>query len=120
VSRGFYANVEYCATDRSVTLGGWQALHERSQPGYSVLVHGAGHAGFIDWPLLPLWRVAMARRGFGSAAPGVVWRVASDYLLAFFGRHLRGEESPLLDGVTPDARVTIGAPEALFAGSRDG
>jgi hypothetical protein len=112
--RGYYANADYCASERSLTLAGWQALHERAQPGYSVLVHDAGHTGFIDWPLLPLWRFAMARRGFGSAAPGVVWRVASDYLLAFFGRHLSGEQGSLLDGTAPDQRVTVGPPEELF------
>ena len=114
VRRGFYANAGYCASDRAMTLGSWQALHERARPGYGVLVRGAGHAGFIDWPLLPLWRFALARRGFGSAAPGVVSRVASDYLLAFFDRHLRGEPGSLLDGATEDARVRVGPPEELF------
>jgi dienelactone hydrolase len=108
----YYASAEYCAADRRIAVGAWQALHERARPGRSVLVRGAGHAGFIDWPLLPLWRVSMARRGFGTAAPGVVWRVAADYLLDFFGAHLGGEPPPLPD---PDDRVRVDAPAALFA-----
>ena len=110
----YYANLEYCASDRKTTVGGWQALHERAEPGYSLLVRGAGHASFIDWPLLPLWRFALARRGLGSPARGVVWRVTSDYLLAFFGKHLRERPASLLDGPSTDVRVTMGAPRALF------
>ena len=115
VSAKYFATEEYCAADRETTVGAWQALHERGRPGVSVLVRGAGHASFIDWPLLPLWRVSMARRGLGTPAPGVVWRVTSDNLLDFFGEHLGGEPGALLDGAGSDARVTIGAPRGLFA-----
>ena len=115
ISAKYYANAEYCEADRETTVGAWQALHERARPGASVLVRGAGHASFIDWPMLPLWRVSMARRGLGSPAPGVVWRVASDYLLDFFGEHLRGEPASLLAGTGSDDRVRIDAPAKLFA-----
>jgi Platelet-activating factor acetylhydrolase, isoform II len=98
----------------SVLPGGWQAAHERADPGYSVLVRGAGHASFIDWPLLPLWRFALARRGLGSPAPGVVWRVTSDWLLGFFGKHLRGATESALDSASADDRVTVGPPRSLF------
>jgi hypothetical protein len=114
VSAKYYATVEYCRADRETTIGAWQALHERSRPGSSILVLGAGHASFIDWPLLPLWRASMARRGFGTPAPGVVWRVASDYLLDFFGEHLRSRERSPGAIPSPDRRVTLGPPTALF------
>jgi dienelactone hydrolase len=114
VSAKYYANAEYCKTDRETTVGAWQALHERSLPGKSILVRGAEHASFIDWPLLPLWRISLARRGLGAPAPGVVWRLTSDYLLDFFGEHLRGEPSSLLAGAGSDPRVAIDAPSALF------
>jgi hypothetical protein len=114
LAKKYYANVEYCASDRETTVGGWQAAHERADPGYSVLVRGAGHASFIDWPLLPLWRFALARRGLGSPAPGVVWRVTSDWLLGFFGKHLRGATESALDSASADDRVTVGPPRSLF------
>jgi hypothetical protein len=114
VSAKYYANAEYCKTDRETTVGAWQALHERSLPGKSILVRGAEHASFIDWPLLPLWRISLARRGLGAPAPGVVWRLTSDYLLDFFGEHLRGEPSSLLAGAGSDPRVAIDAPSVLF------
>jgi hypothetical protein len=91
------------------------ALHERARPGASVLVRGAGHASFVDWPMLPLARISVARRGLGTPAPGVVWRVASDYLLDFFGEHLAGRTGSLLAGESSDDRVRIDEPRALFA-----
>jgi dienelactone hydrolase len=115
VSAKYFATEEYCAADRTTTVGAWQALHERGRPGTSILVRGAGHASFIDWPLLPLWRVSMARRGLGTPAPGVVWRATGDYLLDFFGVHLRGQPASLLDASGFDDRVTIDAPRVLFS-----
>ena len=111
----YYATAEYCAADRETTVAAWQALHERGRPGATVLVQGAGHASFIDWPMLPLWRISMARRGLGTPPPGFVWRVASDYLLDFFGEHLSGRTGSLLAGESSDNRVRIDAPRALFA-----
>jgi Platelet-activating factor acetylhydrolase, isoform II len=115
VNAKYFATQEYCQADRRTTIGAWQALHERAQPGRSVLVLGAGHASFIDWPLLPLWRVSVARRGLGTPAPGVVWRVASDYLLGFFDEHIRGRPGRLPAGESADDRVRIDDPAALFA-----
>jgi hypothetical protein len=114
VSAKYFATAEYCAADRETTVGAWQALHERSKPGSSVLVLGARHASFIDWPLLPLWRVSMARRGLGTSEPGVVWRVASDYLLDFFGEHLSGQPGSRRRAGSSDSRVSVGPPSALF------
>jgi hypothetical protein len=111
----YFTTTEYCAADRETTIGAWQALHERARRGRSVLVRGAGHAGFIDWPMLPLWRVSIARRGFGTPVPGVVWRVASDHLLEFFGEHLDAATRPLRGDGAVDDRVRIEAPAELFA-----
>jgi hypothetical protein len=115
VSSKYFATREYCEADRETTVGAWQALHECGRPGSSVLVKGAGHASFIDWPLLPLWRYSLARRGLGTPPPGVVWRVASDYLLVFFDEHLRGRPRRLRAADSSDCRVRIDAPAALFA-----
>ena len=48
-----------------------------------------------------------------------MWRVTSDYLLAFFDRHLKEKLSPLLDGPSPDhPEVVLGVPEVLFEAER--
>jgi hypothetical protein len=48
-----------------------------------------------------------------------MWRVTSDYLLAFFDRHLKDQPSPLLDAPSPDhSEVLLGAPEVLFEAER--
>jgi hypothetical protein len=45
--------------------------------------------------------------------PARAWRVISDSLLAFFDRHVRDADGPLLDG--PSAEM----PELLFGPPRD-
>jgi hypothetical protein len=114
LDKRYYTTPEYCEEDRATTVGAWQALHERARPGHSLLVRGAGHASFLDWPLLPLWRISLARRGLGSLAPGEAWRTASDYLLAFFASYLRGEPAAVLDRAETDPRVKASSPAELF------
>jgi pimeloyl-ACP methyl ester carboxylesterase len=115
VRRKLYATVEYCREDRETTVPAWEALYLRAQPGYALQIRGARHTSFTDWPLLQLWRFAPARRALaGSLGPGV-WRTTADYLLAFLGRHLRGEPAPVLDGAKDDPRVVSGAPTDIFA-----
>jgi hypothetical protein len=111
----YHATADYCAAYRETTVGAWQALHERARPGASVLVRGAVHASFIDWPMLPLARISMARRGPGTPAPGVVRRMASDYLLDFFGEHLSERTRSQLGRASSDDRARIDEPRALFA-----
>jgi hypothetical protein len=49
------------------------------------------------------------------AAPGVVWRVASDHLLEFFSEHLDAPTRPLRSDAAADDHVRIEAPAELFA-----
>lgn len=95
-------------------------LHESADPGYCVLVRGARHADFIDWSLLPLAPWSMAGRGLGKIGGRRMWRVTSDYLLAFFNRHLRHKPSPLpVDAPSPGhPEVLLGIPEVLFEAER--
>jgi hypothetical protein len=80
-----------------------------------VLVRGARHVDFIDWSLLPLTPWSMAGRGLGEIGGRRMWRVTSDYLRAFFDRHLKDEPSSLLDGPSPNhPEVVLGAPRVLF------
>lgn len=114
-----FPSVEYCGKDRAWAVGGWARLHESADPGYCVLVRGARHVDFIDWSLLSLAPWSMAGRGLGTIGGRRMWRVTSDYLLAFFDRHLKDQPSPLLDGPSPDhSEVLLGAPEVLFEAER--
>jgi dienelactone hydrolase len=107
----FGRHEEYCATDRAVTVGAWQALHDNARPGRSVLVRDALHASFFDAPMLPLLRYSPLRRLCGAMGPGA-HRTIADHLLAFLGRHLRGEPAPA--GAGADPRVVTAPPAELF------
>ena len=110
-----FPSVEYCQKDRTFTLDGWQKLYESTQHGYCVLVRGARHADFIDWALLPLAPWSLVKRGLGTIGGRRMWRVTSDYLLAFFDKHLSGVSAPLLDGPSLNhPEVMLGAPDVLF------
>lgn len=59
--------------------------------GYWMVVHGIKHLEFSDVPFFsPLRR--------GSANPAAIARIISRYALAFFDKHLKTIEQPLLDG----------------------
>jgi predicted dienelactone hydrolase len=76
------------------------------QPGnvYDLSVIGTRHFNFSDLPLRfipavrPIFQVA---RYFGSIDPARGEEIASAYLLAFFDRYLKGEDSGLLNGSSP-------------------
>ena len=76
------------------------------QPGnvFDLSVKGTRHFNFSDLPLrfLPAIRpIFQAARYFGSIDPARGEEVASAYLLAFFDRYLKGEDSGLLNGSSP-------------------
>ena len=99
----------------SHTIRGWQKLYTGARPDYGVLVRGARHTDFIDWALLPLRPWSLAKRTLGKIGGRRMWRVTSDYLLAFFDRHLNDASAPLLDDPSPEhPEVVLGAPEVLF------
>jgi hypothetical protein len=75
---------------------------------YRVVVRGTVHTDYCDFPLVsPLFRLAGAA---GSVDPGRMEKIINGYLLAFFDKHLRGADSPLLSGPAP------GFPEVDFLG----
>ncbi len=118
VRGGLFPSEDYCAAFRANAVGGWQALFAGGQPGYAAQVRGAQHVSFMDFPLLPVRDGAPLKGAIAAAAidPRRMHRVVCDELLAFFGKHLRGEPAPLLDGPSPaHPEVVVGAPEVLFA-----
>ncbi len=63
--------------------------------GYWMVINGIKHLEFCDSPFFsPLRR--------GSANPALIARIISRYALAFFNKHLRNIEQPLLDGPSVD------------------
>ncbi|WP_158501827.1 hypothetical protein [Vitiosangium sp. GDMCC 1.1324] len=116
VKQKAFASVEYCAENRELTVDTWQRLYARARPGYSVQIRGAGHASFTDSGLLPLRRGSLARRALGTIDGRRMWRVLSDYLRAFFDRHLQDAPAPLLEGASPShPEGLLGPPESLFS-----
>jgi hypothetical protein len=118
VGAGVYPSAAWCEAERTLMRDGWQTVHERAQPGYCAVIARSGHASFLDLGFLPL--ADESRAAGGMAAVGIdplrASRVVCEFLSAFFGRHLLGDDAPLLDGepaAFPEARV--GAPRELFA-----
>jgi hypothetical protein len=69
--------------------------------GYWMTIQGIRHLDFCDSPFFsPLRR--------GSTDPTAMARIISGYALAFFNKHLRKIEQPLLDG------SSSGIPEVRF------
>jgi predicted dienelactone hydrolase len=67
---------------------------------YRVEVAGTVHTDFCDFPLFSPLFAAVGAAGF--LPPERMEHVLNSYLLAFFDKHLRGVDSPLLHGTSPD------------------
>ncbi len=115
VKMGAYPSVEWCEAERALTIGGWQTVFELGAPGYGLLVRGSGHISFMDLPFLPAVPGSMIEAGLALVRIDAAraWRVICDSLLAFFDRHVRDADAPLLHG--PSAEM----PELLFGPPRD-
>ncbi|TFG34508.1 hypothetical protein EU527_03020 [Candidatus Thorarchaeota archaeon] len=73
---------------------------------YGLYVNGTRHHNFAD---VNLWSPLLRSFGLlGSIDGNRMLQVLSDYVLAFFDKHLRGIDSSLLDGPSTDY------PEVLF------
>jgi predicted dienelactone hydrolase len=67
---------------------------------YRMVVQGTVHTDYCDFPLIsPLFRLAGAA---GNLDPYRMEKIINSYLLAFFGKHLTGIDSPLLNGPDPE------------------
>jgi predicted dienelactone hydrolase len=100
-----------CEADRAVGEEGWRVVAETARPSYTVTVAGATHQSFLDLPFLTATPGGLIAAS-GQAAtidPTRMWRITSDYLLAFFDEHLNGKPAPLLAGPAADL------PEVTFA-----
>jgi len=89
------------------TLGGMRAAYERLPgDGYYLEIPNLFHVDFTD---LPRWSPLLPLLGLAGPLPAERGEaVVNAYSTAFFGRHLRQEPSPLLDGRVagyPEARL---------------
>jgi predicted dienelactone hydrolase len=87
-------------------------LHQTRDIAYSLVVEGSTHGSYSDFGI-------MSNFGSWTGALGTIngWEmkgILDDYVLAFFNKHLKGTEEPLLDG--PSDRH----PAVLKFTSRDG
>lgn len=72
---------------------------------YAVTIQGANHFNFMD---IYLWAPLFNARYLGPIDPQRAVEIMNRYALAFFDKHLRNKDTPLLDGPALDY------PEVLF------
>jgi predicted dienelactone hydrolase len=100
VEAGMAPTAEWFEAERSIAYGGWRTVQQQARPGYTFQIAGATHVSFMDAGFLPLQDKSMIKNALAMSGitPMRMWRITSDLLLAFFGRHLDGNDAPLLDG----------------------
>jgi len=88
-----------------------ETIFSQSPQGYRVVIRGALHFNFSDFAVefMPLGG-PLGMLGSIDGTRGL--QIASAYLAAFFGQTLKGEPSPLLQGLSSDY------PEAQFTSHR--
>lgn len=64
---------------------------------YRISIHDAKHLDFTDLPVYSHSIVKLMGQS-GAIKPERMHQIVTGYLLAFFGKHLRGIDSPLLNG----------------------
>jgi hypothetical protein len=115
VRRKLYTNDDYARAERPVTIGAWEALHRAATPGYSALIRQATHVSFSDWPMLPTWGWAPARRALGGVVGSHICHSTRHAILPFLDRHLRGLGVDVTSALTGQPALRVESPAALFA-----
>ena len=77
-----------------------------AKPYYKVYTQGAGHGNIADMIANPFLARKMGL-GVGTIDTEQMYDIYNSYLLAFFDKHIKGEEQPLLDGESRFAEVTF-------------
>jgi predicted dienelactone hydrolase len=71
-------------------------------PSYLVLIRRTRHMNFSDFSLYGYGSIARLSGVIGKIDGKRCMRILSDYVLAFFNKHLKGQDSGLLDGSSPE------------------
>jgi hypothetical protein len=111
---GAAPDVGWFEAEKEISFGGWRAVQEHGRPAYTFRVDGATHLSFMDVPFLPAAAASPATAMLAATTlrPDRMWRLTSDLLLAFFGRHLLGHPGAVLDGPSPERpELRFGPPE---------
>jgi dienelactone hydrolase len=119
VRAGVYPSAAWCEAERTLMRAGWQTVYERARPAHGMLIAGTTHASFLDVPFLSFADESRVAGGMAAVKidPHRAWRITCDYLLAFFAKHLLGDDAPLLDAPTPPyPEARLGAPKDLLPG----
>jgi pimeloyl-ACP methyl ester carboxylesterase len=61
VKAGMAPDPQWFATEKAITLDGWEAVDRTGRPAYSLQIAGATHLSFMDVPFLPLGDDSPAR-----------------------------------------------------------
>ncbi len=94
---------------RNKTLN--RIFFERSEgPAYLVLIRGTRHMNFSDFSLYGYGSIVRLAGVIGKIDGKRCTRILSDYVLAFFNKYLKGQDSGFLDGSSqeyPEVEIQI-------------
>jgi dienelactone hydrolase len=90
-----------------------QVIYETASPGYRLTLQGSTHHTFVTFEPLAALVLMLPPELVGTIPGERAVGIVNTYIIAFFDRHLRGEDTPFLDAPSPDY------PEVIFE-SRDG
>jgi predicted dienelactone hydrolase len=85
VKAGMAPDPDWFATEKAVTVGGWQTVDRTGRPAYSLQITGATHLSFMDLPFLPLGDDSPARGMLAATTidPARMREVMTTLLVAF-------------------------------------
>jgi pimeloyl-ACP methyl ester carboxylesterase len=73
-----------------------------AKPAYRLSLAGSEHSFSADFGLLPFIPTSEKMAKLGTIDPARALAITKAYVEAFFGEHLEGKKSPLLNGPSPD------------------
>jgi hypothetical protein len=79
-----------------------EVVFRNAKPGYRLILAGSQHSFSGDWGLLPFIPAGAKKAGLGPIDPARALTITRAYVEAFFGEHLEGRKSPLLNGPSPE------------------
>jgi hypothetical protein len=110
VQSGMAPDEAWFEAEKAIIFDGWRTV---AQHAATVQIAGARHMSFMDVPFLRTIDASPVKSMLAATTIDAtrMWRITSDYLLAFFAQHLDGVPAPLLSGPSPAyPEVRFGAP----------
>ncbi|MEG0772126.1 dienelactone hydrolase family protein [Clostridium sp.] len=88
---------------KSAYLPNIQAYNNSTNAAYSLFIKESGHLNFTDLPRISPFLAQ--KLGVGTVDSFVCIKIVNDYSLAFFDKHIKGQNSLLLENNTPSEQV---------------